>query len=190
MAAAMAALPRDLAGLAARVRGCMWCGLSRSRAHAVPGEGRAGARIFLVGEAPGRREDEAGRPFVGAAGKILDDALSRAGIRRQGTFITNAVKCRPPGNRKPRAAELAACEPYLLAQLAIVRPRVIVALGQTAARDLFGRGPFPRVRGSWGSFAGTPLLATYHPAAVLYNRRLFRTLVADLRKARRRAEAS
>ena len=156
----------------------------------MPGEGAARGTLFLVGEAPGREEDRQGRPFRGAAGKVLDDALRRAGIARERTFITNAVKCRPPGNRKPRGNEMATCKPYLLAQLAIVRPRVVVALGRSAAWDVLGPSrPFPEARGRWGAFGTVPVLATYHPAAVLYNRRLFPTLVADLRKARRRAEA-
>ena len=123
------------------------------------------------------------------AGKILDAALLRAGIPRDRTFITNTVKCRPPRNRRPRTAELAACRPYLVAQLAAIRPQAIVALGQTATADLLGpSAALAHVRGTWGAFGGVPVLATYHPAAVLYNRRLLPVLVADLRTARRRAE--
>jgi DNA polymerase len=189
-ARAEAELPRDLGKLAARIRRCARCGLAASRTHAVPGAGASRARILLVGEAPGRSEDEAGRPFCGAAGKVLDEALLRAGLPRSEVFITNAVKCRPPGNRRPRGAELAACRPYLLAQLAAVRPRAIVALGQTAVRDLLGPGAsLARLRGRWSTFGGVPLLPTYHPAAVLYNRPLFAKLSADLGKAGRRAEA-
>lgn len=183
-----APLPRDLRKLAARIRRCTWCDLHRSRTHAVPGEGPRTARLFLVGEGPGRREDSAGKPFRGSAGAVLDEALASARIRRDRTFITNTVKCRPPGNRRPRATEMAACRLYLEAQLAAIRPRVIVALGQSAARDVLGPGvTLARVRGLWRSLGGTPVLATYHPAAILFNRRLFRVLVADLRTARRRA---
>jgi len=190
MPAREAELPRDLTTLAARIRRCARCGLAASRTHAVPGAGAPHARLLLVGEAPGRSEDEAGRPFRGAAGRVLDEALLRAGIPRSRVFVTNAVKCRPPGNRRPRAAELAACRPYLLAQLAAVRPRAIVALGQTAVRDLLGPGAsLARIRGRWFTFGGIPLLPTYHPAAVLYNRQLLRKLATDLAKARRRAEA-
>lgn len=184
-------LPADLDGLAVRIRRCTWCELHVARHRAVPGEGPRTARILLLGEAPGRQEDAVGRPFQGAAGKILDDAMARAGIPRGRTFITNVVKCRPPGNRRPRAQEAAACRPYLLAQLAAVRPRVIVALGETAARNLLGpRTSLPNVRGRWSRTGETPVIATYHPAAILYNRRLFRRLIADLRKARMRAEAT
>jgi DNA polymerase len=122
---------------------------------------------------------------------VLDDALRRAGIRRQTTFITNAVKCRPPANRRPQTSELAACRPYLLAQIAAVRPRVVVALGLTAVKDLLDRSmPLAAARRSRHFLAGTPVIATYHPAAVLRNRRLLPNLVGDLRKARRRAEGS
>jgi len=192
MAASMAAsLPRDLPGLAARIRRCTRCDLHRSRARAVPGEGPSRAHIFLLGEAPGRNEDAEGRPFVGLAGRILDEALGRAGIDRDRTFITNVVKCRPPENRTPRVREMAACRPYLLAQLAAARPRVIVALGQSAVRDVLGASAsLADARGTWSSFGSTPVLATYHPAAVLYNRRLMPKLVADLRLARLRAERS
>lgn len=182
------AASRELARLAAQIRSCTRCPLHRSRTHAVPGEGPARARILLVGEAPGRTEDAEGRPFVGAAGRLLDDALRRAEIRRQSTFITNTVKCRPPGNRRPRAAELAACRPYLLAQVAAVRPRVVVAMGLTAVRDLLdGPRSLGAARRSHHAVAGTPVIATYHPAAVLRNRRLLPKLVGDLRKALRLA---
>lgn len=183
-------MPRDLRKLAFRIRRCTLCGLHRSRTHAVPGEGPARVRLLFVGEGPGRTEDLAGRPFCGASGKLLDEALRRAEIHRERVFITSTVKCRPPGNRRPRDAEMAACRPYLLAQIETVRPRVIVALGQTAVRDLLGPAArLASVRGAWREFAGRPVLSTYHPAGVLYNRRLFRTLVADLRKAKSRAEA-
>ena len=188
---AKARLPADLPHLAARIRRCTWCDLADARTHAVPGEGPRAARVFLLGEAPGRREDAAGRPFQGAAGRVLEDALDRARLPRNRAFITNAVKCRPPENRRPRSTELETCRPYLLAQLAAVRPRVVVALGETALRDLLGRSAsLAAHRGTWSDFCGRPVLATYHPAAVLYNRRLFPVLVADLRRARRRAEAA
>src|SRR3989304_4741210 len=162
------ALPRKLGALAARIRRCVLCDLHRSRTHAVPGEGPARARILLVGEAPGRTEDEAGGPFRGAAGE-----------------------CRPPGNRRPRAQEVFACRPYLVAQVEAVAPRVVVALGQTAVRDLFGPGAsLARLRGRWGAFGGRPATGTDHPAGVLYNRKLYGRLVHDLAAARARAEGT
>jgi len=179
-------LPRDLAALATRIRRCVRCELHEARTHAVPGEGAPGSRIALVGEAPGGREDREGRPFVGAAGRILDEALRRAGIVRELTFVTNAVKCRPPGNRRPKASEAAACRPYLAAQLAAVRPKVVVALGASATRALLGPdATFAAVRSRWAVSGGRRILATVHPAAVLYNRGLMSTLVRDLRRARR-----
>jgi len=178
-------LPRDLAALAARIRRCTRCELHESRTVAVPGEGAPGSRIALVGEAPGWSEDRAGRPFVGAAGRILDEALRKAGIVRELTFITNAVKCRPPGNRRPSPSEMAACRPYLEAQLAAVRPRVVVALGASAVHDLLGaEEKFASIRGRWVTRGGRRILATYHPAAVLYNRALLPTLIRDLARAR------
>jgi len=183
------ALPHDLRLLAARIARCTKCPLHRSRTRTVPGEGPADARIVLVGEAPGREEDRRGRPFVGAAGRILDEALLRAGISRDDVYITNAVKCRPPGNRRPSRVEAETCGAYLAAQVETIRPRVVVALGQTAAREVFGPGAaLSKVRGRWRSIRGVPVLATYHPAAILYNRRLFRKLAFDLANARRRAE--
>lgn len=184
-------MPPDLRALASRIRRCTRCDLHEARTRAVPGEGPDRAPLLLVGEAPGREEDREGRPFRGTAGRILDAALVRAAIPRDRVFVTNSVKCRPPGNRKPRTAELAACRPYLVAQVAAIRPRVIVALGQTATGDLLGPpAALAHVRGTWGAFGGVPVLATYHPAAVLYNRRLLPVLVADLRTARRRAEGA
>ncbi len=151
----------------------------------MPGEGPTHTPIVFVGEAPGRAEDAAGRPFVGAAGRIFDEALRTAGIVRERTFVTNVVKCRPPGNRRPRAAEMAACRPYLIAQLTAIRPRVVVALGDSAIRDVLGPGArLADLRGRWRTRHGFRVLATYHPAAVLYNRRLSRVLVTDLRKAK------
>src|SRR6059036_3156640 len=118
-------MPQSLEGLAKRIRACTLCRLHEGRTHAVPGEGRRGSGLFLLGEAPGRHEDEQGRPFVGAAGKVLDTTLENAGLSRRDVFITNVVKCRPPQNRKPRPDEIAACRPYLVAQIRAVRPAVL-----------------------------------------------------------------
>ena len=173
-----------LAGLASRIKVCTLCRLHETRTRAVPGEGPGGAELFLIGEGPGRREDEEGRPFVGAAGKLLDAALARPGIARADAFITNAVKCRPPDNRKPRVDEVAACRPYLLAQIAAVRPLAIVTLGDTALKGLLGPGvDIPAARRRRTRLEGIPVIATYHPAAALYNRRLVETMAKDLAKA-------
>lgn len=142
------------------------------------------ATLLLIGEAPGRAEDAAGRPFVGSAGKVLAAALTDADIRRESVFITNVVKCRPQGNRAPRKDEAVACRPYLLGQIAAVRPKVIVTLGATALRAVVGPAAELRaVRGTVLLTAGLPVVPTYHPAAILYNRRLEPALRTDLRKA-------
>lgn len=177
--------------LAARIRGCTLCRLHQTRTHAVPGEGPERATLLLIGEGPGRNEDETGVPFVGAAGRILDEALAKAGIGRGEAFVTNAVKCRPPENRKPRADEVAACRPYLVAQIAAVRPGAIVTLGDTALKALVGAGmdlPAARRRRRL-LHGGLPVIATYHPAAALYNRGLVATIAKDLGRASRAARA-
>lgn len=174
--------PAALEEVAGEVRACTLCRLHEGRTRAVPGEGGAGG-ILLLGEAPGRQEDLQGRPFVGRAGGILNEALRRAGLRRGDLFVTNAVKCRPPGNRVPRADEVRACRPYLLRQVEALRPGVIVTLGGLALRALLG--PTPPLRDLEGealAFHGVPVVPTYHPAA-RRGREVRRRLVKDLRRA-------
>ncbi len=175
--------------IADRARACTLCRLHESRAQAVPGEGPAGASILMIGEAPGRDEDASGRPFVGSAGKILDAALTAAKLPRESVFITNLVKCRPPENRAPKADEIEACRPYLLSQVAAVRPKVIVTLGSTGLIGLLGQ-ELRDARSTDLAFEGIPVVATYHPAAVLYNRTLERELRKDIRRASRMVRAS
>jgi uracil-DNA glycosylase len=157
--------------LAAEVRVCVRCRLAESRTHAVPGDGPADAPLLLVGEAPGRAEDESGRPFQGAAGRFLDAALAAIGVGRESLYITSVNKCRPPGNRAPRADERAACLGYLERQLALIAPRVVLAMGGIAAGALHpgARGPSAAVSSLRGTEAvlrgGARLLVTYHPAA-------------------------
>ncbi|TLZ43817.1 MAG: NUDIX domain-containing protein [Methanobacteriota archaeon] len=175
----------DLARTADAVRVCTRCRLHKGRTRAVPGEGPVGASLFLIGEAPGRSEDATGRPFVGSAGKVLTEALTAARIRRESVFITNVVKCRPAGNRAPREDEAAACRPYLLGQIAAVRPKVIVTLGATALRAIAGpRAELRIARGGVLLMGRVPVIPTYHPAAVLYNRELGSDLRSDFRTAR------
>ncbi len=169
---------------ASAIRACTLCRLHVSRTNAVPGEGPVDAPLFLIGEAPGRHEDASGKPFAGAAGKILEKALAAARIPRHSVFITNVVKCRPPANRAPRADEIEACQPYLMTQIASVHPKVVVTLGSTALRGLLGPGlDLHRSRGKALFIDSVPVLPTYHPAAILYNRRLEGALRSDLRKA-------
>lgn len=176
----------DLVAIAERVRTCTACRLHERRAHAVPGEGPRGAAVFLLGEAPGRDEDRSGRPFVGAAGRILDAALKAAGLPRDSVYVTNVVKCRPPSNRAPRSDEVAACRAHLQAELAAVRPRVLVALGSTSLQALTGsRAELGSARREAHRLEGLPVIATYHPAAILYNRKLEKELRSDLREVAR-----
>jgi uracil-DNA glycosylase len=172
----------SLEKIAADVRGCPLCKLSRSRKNAVPGEGQLSAKIMFIGEAPGRSEDEKGRPFVGAAGRILDELLKKAGIERSEVFITNIVKCRPPNNRVPKEDELTACRPYLDRQIALIKPKVICILGRTAYSSLLGGSSITANRGKIVERAGQKYFLTFHPAAVIYNKGLLSALEADLKK--------
>jgi DNA polymerase len=167
------------------VHGCTKCRLHQGRTHAVPGEGPADARLVVVGEGPGANEDEQGRPFVGRAGVLLNDILAAIGCPRETVYICNVVKCRAPENRKPMADEMDACLPYLHRQLAIIRPRVIVALGATAAEALLGsKASLSALRNKVHQWHGTPLIVTYHPAALLRNPNWKRPTWDDVRIAR------
>lgn len=150
----------------------------------MAGEGPIGARIFFVGEAPGRHEDLTGRPFVGQAGKVLDGTLKSLGISRGGVYITSVNKCRPPANRKPRVDEVAACRPYLSEQIDVVRPRILVALGLHSLSTMtVHTGGMTKARRDEFVYHGIPLIAAYHPAAVLYNRQLQTKLRDDVSRA-------
>jgi uracil-DNA glycosylase len=164
------------------VIGCPLCKLAKTRKNAVPGEGQLSARIMFIGEAPGRSEDGEGRPFVGAAGRILDDLLKKADIERSQVFITNMVKCRPPNNRVPKEDELAACRRYLDRQITLVKPKVICILGRTAYSSLLGGSSITADRGKMIDRSGQKYFLTFHPAAVIYNKGLLSTLEADLKK--------
>ena len=155
----------------------------------VFGEGSADARLVCVGEAPGAREDETGRPFVGPAGQLLDRLLLSVGFHREDVYICNVLKSRPPDNRDPEPEEIEACSPFLLRQLDLLEPRVIVAFGAFAARTLTGtNGSLGSLRGRTHVFEGYPLVATYHPAALLRNRSWTRPTWEDLQRARRVAD--
>lgn len=166
------------------VLNCPRCRLALSRTNVVVGDGPLDAKIFFIGEAPGRSEDKAGKPFVGAAGKILSEALAKAGIDRSSVYITNVVKCRPPENRVPMKDEIAACNPYLRKQLAVIKPRVIVLLGKTAAEEFLQRKVnMKEEHGKVLSHDGANVVIAYHPAAVIYSRKLMDILVEDLTAA-------
>lgn len=158
----------DLAALEAIVKTCRRCGLRDGCTQVVFGEGHPRARLMLVGEGPGQVEDETGRPFVGPAGQLLDRMLAAIGLRRQDVYIANVVKCRPPNNRVPTPEEAAACWPNLRRQIELIRPRIILCLGATAARQLVEpRGSISALRGRWFVRDGVRYLVTFHPAALL-----------------------
>lgn len=157
-----------LQALRQEVAACRACGLHRGRKQAVFGAGDPSARVLFVGEAPGYDEDRLGEPFVGKAGQLLNDIIRAMGLRREDVYIANVVKCRPPGNRTPDPGEAGACRKYLEAQIEIVAPEVIVALGGVAASALLGRPqPLRAVRGRFWEYRGIPLMPTYHPAYLL-----------------------
>lgn len=151
------------------VRGCTKCGLCEYRTHTVFGEGDVDARLVFIGEGPGETEDETGRPFVGRAGKLLDKMIAGMGLQREQVYITNIVKCRPPGNRAPMPNETDACAPYLVRQLEIIRPAVIVTLGLSATKYMLhdSKIAMGRVRGRWHTWRGIKLMPTYHPSYIL-----------------------
>jgi DNA polymerase len=175
----------SLDAVAEMIRGCRKCVLCQTRTRTVPGEGNPAARLMCVGEGPGATEDETGRPFVGAAGQLLDQILAAIECPRETVYIANIVKCRPPGNRKPFPDEATSCLPYLHRQIALVRPKVIIALGGTAAEWLLGvKRSLTDLRGQVHRFAGIPLIVTYHPAALLRNPNWKKPTWDDVRIAR------
>jgi uracil-DNA glycosylase family 4 len=153
--------------IAHEVRNCLKCDLSATRTVAVPGSGSATAEIMFVGEGPGWHEDQQGLPFVGNAGKYLDFLLSRAGLERSDVFITNVVKCRPPGNRDPLPDEIAACSEYLDRQLATIDPLLVVTLGRFSMARWFPGAKISRIHGQEKQFDRLTVVPMYHPAAAL-----------------------
>ena len=152
------------------IKGCTKCGLAKTRKNVVPGEGNANAWLVFVGEAPGEDEDIQGRPFVGRAGKLLDQLIERVGLRRSEVYICNVLKCRPPNNRDPEPDEVAACKNYLTAQLSLIKPKIICTLGRHAYNTLFGVDEkITRIRGKLTTYNGTKLLPTFHPSYLLRN---------------------
>ena len=174
--------------IAAEVAGCRKCGLCETRTRTVFGVGDRNARWLVVGEAPGAEEDKQGEPFVGRAGGLLDSMLRGIGLAREQVFIANVLKCRPPNNRDPAPAEVAQCLPYLERQIALLKPRIMLAVGRIAAQNLLATDtPIGKLRGHVHSFgaAGIPLVITYHPAYLLRSPTEKRKAWADLSYARR-----
>ncbi|MCS6783583.1 MAG: uracil-DNA glycosylase [Candidatus Caldarchaeum sp.] len=179
-----------LAGVADEVRRCVLCPLHRGRLNAVPGEGRADAEIMFIGEGPGEDEDLQGRPFVGRSGKLLTEALEAAGLRREDVFITNVVKCRPPGNREPTPEERNICtKSYLFRQIDAVNPRLIVLLGSVAVQTLLNISSVTAVRGRAFEKGGRRFFVTFHPAAALYNPANRDIFFHDIKKAKELADS-
>jgi DNA polymerase len=172
--------------VAALVRACKLCELHKAAKNGVPGDGHARARLMCIGEGPGANEDETGLPFVGAAGQLLTKILAAIDLKREEVYIANVVKHRPPGNRVPAPAEVKACLPYLVRQVEIIRPAVILALGLSAAQALLETTEaLGRLRGREHIYHGIPVIVTYHPAALLRNPAWKRPTWEDVQLARR-----
>jgi uracil-DNA glycosylase len=160
---------------------CTRCGLHKGRNKLVFGVGNINADIMFVGEGPGADEDAQGEPFVGRAGQLLNNMISAMGIKREDVYIANVVKCRPPGNRAPERDEADTCSPFLMRQIDVVKPRVIIALGATAAKNLLAMNDsMANLRGRWYDFRGTKLIVTFHPAYLLRDPRQKKETWKDL----------
>ena len=176
----------NLAELSSAVGTCTLCSLYRDAKNPVPGEGNPNADLMCVGEAPGATEDELGRPFVGQAGQLLDKILAAIKLSREDVYICNVLKHRPPGNRNPMPDEVQACSPFLLRQIELIQPRVIVAFGTFAAQTLLNtREGIGKLRGKVHRYHGVPLVVTYHPAALLRNPAWKRPAWDDVQLARK-----
>ena len=181
-----AARLESIAAVAAAVATCTRCPLSATAKNPVPGTGNPEADFMIVGEAPGANEDEQGVPFVGQAGQLLTKILQAINLERDDVFIANVLKHRPPGNRNPAPEEVAACSPYLVRQIELVRPKVILALGTFAAQTLLDtKNTIGKLRGQIHRYYGVPLIVTYHPAALLRNPAWKRPTWEDVQLARR-----
>jgi len=182
-------IDKELKKLSLQIKSCDKCPLYKNRKNAVPGEGNWKSKIILIGEAPGFNEDEQGRPFVGKAGKLLEEFLNSIGKNREDVFITNVVKCRPPNNRQPEEDEIKICTSlYLDKQIELIKPKLIVCLGNVSANYIFKKFglKFESMNKTHGKifsisnlFIQTKIIATYHPAAILRNQNLMSIAKAD-----------
>jgi len=180
-----------LDAVAKMVKECTRCSLYKTATHPVPGEGSSNAELVCVGEAPGAKEDETGRPFIGQAGQLLTKILSAIELTREQVFICNVLKHRPPGNRNPLPEEVVACSPYLIRQLEVIKPKVIIAFGTFAAQTLLNtKTSLGELRGKIHQYHGVPLIVTYHPAALLRNPAWKRPTWEDVKLARRILDSS
>ena len=166
-----------------QIRNCQNCALGATRTNFVFGIGNPDAELVFVGEAPGKNEDLQGEPFVGMAGKLLDNILQAIGLKRSKVYILNVLKCRPPKNRNPLQYEVEHCEPYLKTQLKIIKPKLIIALGKVAAQTLLRiEMPLSKMRENYYLYEGIDVIVTYHPAALLHNPALKRPAWEDFKK--------
>jgi DNA polymerase len=172
----------ELTDLYGQIRACEECILSQGRTKAVPGEGPEDADIMFIGEGPGFHEDRQGRPFVGAAGKYLEELLAMIDLQRDDVYITNVVKCRPPGNRDPQPEEIAACRTYLDKQLELIRPRLVVTLGRFSMQRYFPGSSISRIHGQPKRLGNMIYYPMFHPAAALHQPRWRSLLEEDILK--------
>jgi len=170
----------ELEVLAAEVVRCTRCLLHQGRTKAVPGEGPENADIMFIGEAPGFHEDQQGRPFVGAAGKFLDELLGSINLKRKDVFIANVIKCRPPGNRDPLPEEMEGCKPFLDRQIELIQPKLVVTLGRFSMARAFPKARISRIHGQPRKIDGVVYYPMYHPAAALHQPSLRRTIEEDM----------
>ena len=165
-----------------KVKNCKKCDLCTDRKNAVPGKGNHNADIVFIGEAPGKNEDESGEPFIGTAGKKLNDALKNAGLERSNVYITNIVKCRPPKNRIPNDVEKMMCSNYLENELRIIKPKIICLLGNTSYYSILGGNEVSKNHGKFVFKDNYLYFITFHPAATIYNQKLGKTFKDDIKK--------
>lgn len=171
----------QLENLYKEIKNCKKCRLWKTRKNAVPGEGNSNAEIMIIGQAPGKEEDKSGKPFIGRAGKLLDDAFLKLNKKREDFFITSILKCFPPANRKPKQDEIKACLPYTLKQIEIIKPKAILLLGEIATNALLGIS-FKEAKGKFIEKNGIKYFTTYHPAAVLRFPKIKEKFFKDLEK--------
>ncbi|MFQ5872657.1 MAG: uracil-DNA glycosylase [Dehalococcoidia bacterium] len=161
---------------------CEKCGLCKGRTHAVPGEGPENTKIMFIGEGPGFYEDQQGRPFVGPAGKFLEELLASIGLNRSDVYITNIIKCRAPGNRDPLPMEIEACSDWLDKQMEVIKPKMVVTLGRYSMARFFPKQSISKVHGTAKKQEGYVVFAMYHPAAALHQQSLRNTIIEDMKR--------
>jgi DNA polymerase len=171
-----------LTAIQKKVKNCKKCDLCTDRKNAVPGKGNHNADLVFIGEAPGKNEDECGEPFIGTAGKKLNDALKNAGLERSSVYITNIVKCRPPKNRIPNDVEKMMCNNYLENELRIIKPKIICLLGNTSYHSILGGNEISKNHGRFVFKDNYLYFITFHPAATIYNQKLGKVFKNDIKK--------